>query len=189
MSLYFKWKDQVIIDGQTYSLNSSFDNILRTIALLNDSSIPQQKQINHTLINLVDESFEEEGAEYQVELIEMLLNDYVKSNEQKKQYDLLGNEIPDTESEDAPEKTIDVDEDWEYIYAAFMQAYQIDLIEEQGKMHYKKFTALLKGLPNDTKMSEIMGIRAWKPQNSKKKESTRMRELQKEYRLKGDSNG
>ncbi len=44
-----------------------------------------------------------------------------------------------------------------------MQAYNIDLIEEQGKLHWKKFNALLSGLPDGTKFVEVMKIRAWKP--------------------------
>ena len=65
-----------------------------------------------------------------------------------------------------------------------MQAYQIDLIEEQGRLHWQKFNALLAGLPDGTKFVEVMKIRAWKPQKGEDaKEKQRMRKLQEEYAL------
>lgn len=48
--------------------------------------------------------------------------------------------------------------DAEYIYAAFMQQYGIDLCDT--KMHWHKFRALFASLGDDTKIGEIMGIRA-----------------------------
>ena len=48
--------------------------------------------------------------------------------------------------------------DAEYIYAAFLQQYGIDLTETN--MHWWKFKALFSALTSETKMHEIMGIRA-----------------------------
>lgn len=56
-------------------------------------------------------------------------------------------------------KLFDFDEDGEYIYASFRQAYGIDLIEEQGKLLWKPFVALFQGLPDGTKIREVMKIR------------------------------
>lgn len=55
-------------------------------------------------------------------------------------------------------KNIVID-DGDYIYASFMQAYKIDLIEEQGRLPWKKFLYLFNGLPADTKIKQIMRIR------------------------------
>ena len=54
---------------------------------------------------------------------------------------------------------LDFERDGDYIYASFMQAYQIDLIDEQGKLPWKKFLYLFNGLPADTKIKQIMRIR------------------------------
>nr|DAJ16445.1 MAG TPA: hypothetical protein [Siphoviridae sp. ct6ap5] len=60
----------------------------------------------------------------------------------------------------------------------------MDLIEEQGKLHWKKFNALLSGLPDGTKFVEVMKIRAWKPsKGDSSQEKQRMRKLQEEYAL------
>ena len=57
------------------------------------------------------------------------------------------------------EKAFDFVEDSPLIYAAFMQAYHIDLFHEQGKLHWWKFSALLSSLPSNTRFSEILTIR------------------------------
>lgn len=68
------------------------------------------------------------------------------------------------------EPLIDFDVDADYIYAAFMQAYGIDLIDTD--LHWHKFLALLNALPSDTIMAQIMGIRGYvggdKSMNEKK---------------------
>lgn len=53
----------------------------------------------------------------------------------------------------------DFAQDAPYIYASFRQAYNIDLFEQQGKMHWWTFMALLTGLPSNTKFCEVVSIR------------------------------
>lgn len=64
-----------------------------------------------------------------------------------------------TPSKGSGDKAFDFVQDSALIYAAFMQAYHIDLIEEQGKLHWWKFQSLLNGLPSNTRFSEIVSIR------------------------------
>lgn len=52
----------------------------------------------------------------------------------------------------------DLIQDIEYVYAGFMQAYGIDLDKEN--LSVEKFVALLRGLPPDTKLAEIIKIRS-----------------------------
>lgn len=65
--------------------------------------------------------------------------------------------------EDAPQpdgqKVFDLEQDWEYVCAAFMQAYGIDLYRDKS-MHIIRFRALLRGLPGNTKLASIIRIRA-----------------------------
>mgnify|MGYP002802242384 FL=1 len=58
------------------------------------------------------------------------------------------------------QRVLDFVYDGEYIYSSFMMDYGIDLIEEQGKLHWKKFIILFQGLSDRTKIREIMRIRA-----------------------------
>lgn len=54
---------------------------------------------------------------------------------------------------------LDFEEDGDYIYASFMQEYHIDLINEQGRLPWKKFLFLFNGLSADTKIKQVMRIR------------------------------
>ena len=58
---------------------------------------------------------------------------------------------------------VDWDLDADIIYAAFMQAYGIDLIE--ADMHWHKFLALFSALPEETLMVKIMSYRAYTGQD------------------------
>lgn len=63
------------------------------------------------------------------------------------------------------ERVMDYQQDGEYIYASFLQAYGIDLLETN--MHWHKFKALVLGLPKSTIMAEIESIRGYKKDNRK----------------------
>lgn len=58
---------------------------------------------------------------------------------------------------------VDWDLDADLIYAAFMQAYGIDLIK--ADMHWHKFLALFSALPEETLMVKIMSYRAYTGQD------------------------
>ena len=57
-----------------------------------------------------------------------------------------------------PVPCFDFAEDEGYFYAAFMGAYSIDL--KTAKLHWLDFCALFKGLPDDCRLRQIIGIRA-----------------------------
>lgn len=67
-------------------------------------------------------------------------------------------EIPRSIGSD--EALLDTDIDADYIYAAFLQVYGIDLLEED--MHWHKFSALLGSLPQGTMMTDIISYRGYK---------------------------
>lgn len=65
-----------------------------------------------------------------------------------------------TRAEKRGKKYFDYDQDSGLILAAFMQSYRIDLKQEIDKMHYQKFLALFSAMPDDTRLAEVMKIRA-----------------------------
>lgn len=72
--------------------------------------------------------------------------------------------------------------DAEYIYAGFMQQYGIDLCDTQ--LHWHKFRALFSSLGDDTKIGEIMGIRALNTEKlSDKKQRAHYARLKRMYAL------
>lgn len=67
-------------------------------------------------------------------------------------------ELPRAGTDGAAAKLFDYRLDSDYIYAAFMQQYHLDLLS--AKLHWHVFLALFKGL-DGTKLNEIMGYRAY----------------------------
>lgn len=87
---------------------------------------------------------------------------------------------------------LDFQEDGEYIYASFLQDYGIDLIEQQGKLSWKKFLALFDGLSDKTKIRTVMRIRGMElpePNGRNQKQIQDLLELKAYYALpvKGNS--
>lgn len=74
--------------------------------------------------------------------------------------------LPHTDKlEESSEKAVDYAIDADYIFAAFMERYGIDLVESD--MHWYKFQALFKGL-HGTKLNEIIGYRLWENTSGKR---------------------
>lgn len=74
-------------------------------------------------------------------------------------------------------KLIDYIEDGDHIVASFQSAYGIDLTTED--MHWHRFKALLGGLPDNAKMSKIIGYRDYDPSDAKRK----YEDIQREQKL------
>lgn len=87
------------------------------------------------------------------------------------------------ESEEGSEPPcFDFKEDEGYFYAAYLSAYGIDL--NTAKLHWFDFCALFRGLPDDCKLKQIIGIRAARAADIPKYDRQRMNRLKRVYRLK-----
>lgn len=72
--------------------------------------------------------------------------------------------------------------DAEYIYAAFLQVYKIDLARQT--LHWWQFRALFKALPEDTQMMKIIGYRTMKiPAKLPKEQKQFYQRMKRLYRL------
>lgn len=67
--------------------------------------------------------------------------------------------VPKDSGGDSSGRILDYQIDADYIYAAFLEQYGIDLLETD--MHWHKFRALLNGLNEKVKLREIMGYRCY----------------------------
>jgi len=184
MLLHFKLNDEIDIEGTVYTVNASFDVILKVIELLQDERIHPGKKPTVALQLLIGDTLAEYDFESRLTIMKEILSGYVQF-EDDVQYDRLGNPVPKAAQEERSGAQYSYTEDADYIYAAFMQAYGIDLIDQQGKLHWAKFKALLNGLPNDTTFSNILQIRGWSPSQEKEKHTQRMHRLQRQFKLKG----
>lgn len=188
-SLYQKINDDVEIAGEKYPLNASFDVMLKLIDLLKEKRLSDINKLKLSINLLFGRESEllKLSIEAQSEAIRQVFDTYLSSSKSDKpvKRDLQGNIMPELEEENKALYSLNYDA--EYIYASFLQAYGIDLIDQQGKLHWFKFKALLSGLPEGTKFEQVMSIRAWKnPSKSKNAHETQMKKLQEIYALPDD---
>ncbi|MCT6925316.1 bacteriophage Gp15 family protein [Metasolibacillus sp.] len=149
---------QVEINGVMYDIDLSFDNVLSVIDLLNDNEVNDAQQIVAGVYMLLGQDLDCTLQE-QADIFVMLFDTFI-NNEQDNdvEYDLEGNPMPHMQ-EDDHEALYDIKHDAQYIYASFLQCYGMDLFEQQGKLHWWKFKALLSGLSEDTKFKKVLEIR------------------------------
>ncbi|EGP4986482.1 Gp15 family bacteriophage protein [Enterococcus faecium] len=170
-------------EGKEYSIDLAFDNVLDVFDILADESLFPEEKINMSLELLIDD-FEEQfqgTIEQQFLFFHSIFSTYINPEEDEIETDRLGNPLPKKPIKHT--KLIDLVQDAKYIYASFRQI-GINLFEEQGKLSWEEFQALLESLPDDTILAKIIQIRTWKPSKGEStEEKARMKELQKKYAL------
>lgn len=187
MNLAYPINDIANINGIEYELDMSFDNILRLFDLIEDKEIDGETKVNTGLTMLIDDKLENYEIKERASIFVDLFKGIASSDKKEtKNVDIDGNPMPTVSGDD--KRTHDLSQDAEYIYASFMHCYQIDLYEQQGKLHWDKFKALINGLGEETIFSRIVGIRTAEMPTGKgtEKEQERLRKLKREYELKED---
>ena len=125
--------------GKTYRLKPSFDRVLEAVSVFGDERLLPDDRLRYALSLVVRGRCPLDPG-----LLEAALAALAWS---------------EPESAEGGDRVLDFRQDGAYIYAAFRQAYGIDLFKERGRLHYAEFMALLRALPADTRLSEIIGIR------------------------------
>lgn len=189
-SLYYKQDDTYEVDNVIYHLSVSFDNILKLIDMTRDTSLAPNyrviigiKMLFGKNTDLLQKYNFQELNQIFLDVFKIYVN---QGKEPEIKKDLAGNPLPPEFQKDK-ESSYSLKYDAEYIYASFMQAYGIDLVEEQGKLHWFKFQALLAGLPENTKFRQVVSIRMWKKSSKHDTEEKQMLELQEVYKLADES--
>lgn len=183
-----KLTDKLVIDDEEFPLNLSFDNVLRLFEMWRDEDVPEFVKPHFGIRILTGETLEDFTVEEMSEVFNEVFEEHISLStveDNHIEYDLAGNPMKTTASNSKQEQApYDIRYDGDYIYASFLQAYGIDLFDVQGELHWKKFNALLSGLPEGTKFMEVIKIRKWKPQKGDSAEyKEEMRKLQKDYAL------
>lgn len=144
-----EFSEVVTIGKRKFKTSAAFDRVLLTQKVFKDDRLTSMDKLNTALGLLVENRFliRRLSTRDREELLQAVYDTQVK--------------VPDRpQVRKTSRRVLDFELDGEYIYASFMQAYGIDLIREQGKLHWKKFFALFDGLPDDTKIKQVMRIRA-----------------------------
>ena len=143
-----KLPDCIECGGKFFNIKTDFRTWLNFSEAVNEKG---------AVIDAVDFVYEDviPSAEIKAEAFKQLLNFYMPKNELPRK----------TSGEDSGAKILDYTIDADYIYAAFLEQYGIDLLQTDKnghiiEMHWHKFLALLSGL-HGTKLNEIMSWRGW----------------------------
>lgn len=186
-----KMDDKLVLNNKEYQLLLSFDRVLWIFDMWGKGHIPVELKPKLALAKLTDDvTFKDMDTRQALAIYADIFEKHIqvtRAVDEVDRYDIEGNVLPKKtkDAQDYDDKPLfNIKYDGEYIFSSFMQAYNIDLIEQQGKLHWQKFNALLSGLPDGTKFVEVMKIRAWKPSKGESsKEKQKMRELQEQYAL------
>lgn len=167
--------NQIITNRGKIIVNPAFDIVLETQKLYLEDSLTDYEKAEQALRMLVRNRWNLRlyPPVEKVKLLEEIGKRYIET---KKRPQIKKNPMP----------VLDFEKDGDYIYASFMQDYQIDLIDEQGRLPWKKFLYLFNGLSSDTKIKQVMQIRSMEvPQYNGKNEKQiqQINELKSYYAL------
>lgn len=165
--------ETVDILGKTYRINTDFRNSILFEQLIQDSTLSGKAKMANA-INLYFPVLPDN-----LNTIEVLN----ATMEKILWFYRCGREVPKGKEPKKNSKPIlCYNTDAEYIYAAYLTQYNIDL--QDDSLHWWKFKALFNGLKSDNKIIEIMGYRSMKIDNKMDKEKKKFyREMKDLYKI------
>lgn len=155
----------ICVDGKKHKLTPAFDNVLQLFAQMEDCALTDYDKLELMIYYLTD------NAPASIEILNAACEAL----------------FPSIQSKSIGKKAFDFIQDSDLIFSAFYQSYGIDLVEQQGKLHWLKFMALLQGLPDNTRFREIISIRLRpmpKPTKSNAEERMELARLKQVFALK-----
>lgn len=174
--------DCITVNGIEHRLNMAFDNVMDALEALADKEMTEIDRIDVFLEIMVGESANDFELETKLNMVNDVIECINSEPIESQPVDLDGNPMPHPKRDG--EQLVSFLFDAKYIYAAFVQAYNIDLIEQQGSLHWAKFSALLNALPDDTLMRQIIDIRKTDLSEIKDKdEKKRIKKLKQQFSL------
>ncbi len=168
------FREIVEYGGRKYRSCAAFDIVLMVQKMYKDERLTDADRLEQALVMLIRNHMRVRclSQEKKAGLLHELYEQQIKTAGRPAQ---------------GPQKRVlDFDLDGEYIYASFLQDYGIDLIEQQGILHWKKFCALFEGLSEETKIKQIIHIRSMEvppPNRHNQKEIQNIMELKSYYAL------
>ena len=164
-ALYQPLPRWVKVNGRLYRLRPSFDRVLRVFALYEDPGIFDMDKVNMALSILVWGK-----CHNRLDVLTEVFGVLMAKNRE----------------EGVRERSFDFLQDSALIYAAFQQAYGMNLFQQHGKLHWWEFLALFSGLPENTRLMQVIQIRQQplpKPNKYNREEIQQLLRLKAQYRL------
>ena len=148
LPLYERPPDHVEYGGIQYHLDLAFGKVLRYFDLLIEENGLSDEDITDIALSwfLPKTKISKLDPVTRIRLLAKIRGEYITGHRRK----IIGKKSV---------QTVDFRYDSGYIYAAFMQTYGIDLYECADTLQWCKFMSLFEALPDNTAISQIMGIR------------------------------
>lgn len=150
--------------GRKYPVRLPYDAVLRVSALMGDKLYTPTEQTEIAIDIFVGRKARRLPIAEKAALLDVIVKRFITSGKS---------------ADDSAPRVFDFEQDADYIIAAFWQAYKIDLISMRGRLDWRIFIALFRGLPDGTKIREIMDIRSRPIPIATKNNQEEIRALQK----------
>ena len=165
---------RVVYEGKPYRLRTAFRRVLQCYQVMGDDALDDGDKIGMCLGLLL----------YPVSRLRAA---WLPAAKKIRLFETIFREYVDTDGKKAGgEKALDFDQDAGLIYAAFAQCYGMDLLGRDRSLHWWKFAQLLGGLPEDTRLMQVVSIRTRpmpKPTKYNAEERQNLLRLKGLYRL------
>ena len=164
MKIYDRLMTSIRHNGRKIKLSLYYNRVLDALDMIDDERFDPDQKVDYCLSRLCKGKHPNDG-----ELLAAIFEAILPERKGKRS-----------------EKLIDYTQDAELIIAAFQQAYGINLIDQQDKLHWTTFLALMRGLPKSTRLAEVVQIRARpmpKPTKYNAEERMELARLKAEFAL------
>lgn len=163
--------DIISVGGRNYKINLAFNRVLNVLDLLKDDNWEVSEAYDIVFDWLLENPNRKAGISERVAVVEAIFNQFLLSEDKKN---------------DKSPPVLSFTQDAKYIYAAFREAYNINLFAEQDKLQWWEFTSLLSSLPSETRLAQIIKIRSQKipvPNGKNAAEIDRICKLKAQYAI------
>lgn len=162
LDFFKKPDDNIELNGKIYAINMSLDSCIRFLYVASESGLNTLERLKLAIQQVLEVDVDELQTDTLLAVYLALFDHIIGDDKPQPILDHKGNPMRDPEGnlmyEKPSEQATDFEQDFDYIYAGFMQTYGIDLLESRD-MDYRKYKALLRSLPKNTYYREVISIR------------------------------
>jgi hypothetical protein len=136
----------VTLGGERFPIRHDFRDGIRFEAMVDSDKVPEQAKVSLALDIWYPTRPPRRLAQ---EAIDAMLDFY-----------RCGKDATESASEG---QLYSFEHDWDAIFAAFLSAYRINLLDTETTLHWWEFRSMLTALPEDSQFMRIIEIRSMKP--------------------------
>ena len=163
-------------DNKIYHINLAFDTVLRFYEMLDDERLEDAEKVATAFEMFFNQPVKD--ADFAVTAFEQIskyisMKPYGNDDDEEDQQHVVRD----------PRRLYSFKQDAEAIFASFYDQYGMNLIQEQGKLHWDEFKALFQGLRPQTYFQRIIEIRTKDTKDLEGEQLSKVIQAQQFYEL------